>query len=297
MSHVASVARGFARRLLLRNPVATILGVGISAFNRRNALIALIYHDIPEAQRSAFRRQMEFLQEHYHIVNPGTFVAMLAGEQPTLGRHVLITFDDGFSCQADAAERVLEPMGIQGLFFLSTGFVGTEGETAHSFITNNLKRQLTNGDAVPNHLLPMSWEDVSRLDAAGHTIGAHTVNHWPLPSLTDQQLLSEEIAGSGDAITEHTGKPVEYFTYPFGTIDHIDRRSMAVIKDCYRACFSGVRGGNRPGRDRYAILREAVDLDDGIGAVRFLVEGGLAPPYQAKARRLLEIASDGHGSR
>lgn len=69
----------------------------------------------------------------------------------------------------------------------------------------------------------MSWEEVKKMSASrSAVIGAHTLNH---PSLAALNLMEqkEEVGQSKSILEEKIGKPVEHFSYPFGTkLDYTD---------------------------------------------------------------------------
>ncbi len=69
----------------------------------------------------------------------------------------------------------------------------------------------------------MTWEEVKKMSASGSTvIGAHTLNHPSLAVLSVKEQ-QEEIGESKRILEEKIGKPVEHFSYPFGTkLDYTD---------------------------------------------------------------------------
>jgi peptidoglycan/xylan/chitin deacetylase (PgdA/CDA1 family) len=94
-------------------------------------LIILIYHRVtnlsadPEmlaVSPANFRRQMEYLKQHFHIVRFDEDWAPL--EEPA----VVVTFDDGYVDNLYEALPVLEDLGVPATFFISTGRLGTGKE-------------------------------------------------------------------------------------------------------------------------------------------------------------------------
>jgi peptidoglycan/xylan/chitin deacetylase (PgdA/CDA1 family) len=108
---------------------------GVSAVLRRvpawRGVLVLAYHRIGDHRGSpydpnlfsatpeAFARQLDLLAEHAEIVPPSA-VAGLAGAR---GRHVAITFDDGYRDNHEHALPALEARGLPAAFFVPTGFV------------------------------------------------------------------------------------------------------------------------------------------------------------------------------
>ena len=76
----------------------------------------------------------------------------------------------------------------------------------------------------------MSWEDIQELGKDPlATIGAHTVNHFPLKQL-DDEALENEIMGSKKIIETQTGLAVEHFAYPFGKATEASFREFETVK-------------------------------------------------------------------
>lgn len=115
---------------------------------------------------------------------------------------------------------------------------GDEGRTTHRAMTINELRELASSDLV--------------------TIGAHTVSHTPLASLSsDQQQI--EIFESKHQLEELTGQNITVFSYPFGGKRDYTRES---IRLSHKAGFIRA-ASNFPGQvhswtDSYQIPRHVV---------------------------------------
>ncbi len=78
--------------------------------------------------------------------------------------------------------------------------------------------------------LALSWQEIKTISQDPLcTIGAHTVNHYPLSQLTTEQVISE-INESRELIELYTGKAVEHFAYPFGKIEQASLREFDAVK-------------------------------------------------------------------
>lgn len=129
--------------------------------------------------------------------------AVLAGAVPSLGNPspaastsnartiVSLTFDDGYANQYTNAGPILASHGMQGTFFVSTGFLGSSGY--------------------------MTWSQVSSLAAAGNEIGGHTLDHPDLTTLTGAQAR-QEICADRNALFQH-GLGATDFAYPDGAFN------------------------------------------------------------------------------
>jgi peptidoglycan/xylan/chitin deacetylase (PgdA/CDA1 family) len=97
-----------------------------------SGVLALNYHRIGEAARSAYDHglwsatvdgfdvQVGWLKSHFDIISPDDLPAVLAART---GRHVLITFDDGYRDNYTGAFPVLKRHGVPATFFVATGFI------------------------------------------------------------------------------------------------------------------------------------------------------------------------------
>lgn len=77
----------------------------------------------------------------------------------------------------------------------------------------------------------LTQEELRRLAASFWvTIGAHTVTHTPLSSLTPERQR-EEIVRSRHDLEEWLGRPVPVFSYPFGARCDYDRASVRICRE------------------------------------------------------------------
>jgi peptidoglycan/xylan/chitin deacetylase (PgdA/CDA1 family) len=116
--------------------------VGIqSVLNRlpqRNSLLVINYHRVGDADSTPydsgvfsatadeFKAQMEYVAENLRPVTLPEALLFLEREEERNGRcRVLITFDDGYIDNFQIAFPILRRLGMQGVFFLPTSFIGT----------------------------------------------------------------------------------------------------------------------------------------------------------------------------
>ena len=99
------------------------------------------------ATPAAFQRQMEYLQQHYHVVSLGQLAAWLRGECELPTRAALITFDDGYRDNFSNAYPLLRSLGLPATIFLCTGCIGAETPLKRSSLE---KKSLNVMFAAPN---------------------------------------------------------------------------------------------------------------------------------------------------
>lgn len=256
----------------------------------------LMYHHISESKQELFKRQIQFLTSQYNFLTPLQFQEFSEGKSSFSSVSLLITFDDGFKSNRVVAEKILDPLDIKGIFFVPTGFIGLQDtQKRNEFIVQQIYDGHANISKISSDMEPLTWEDLKYLLAQGHVIGSHGRNHRRLSSIHSQQDLHDEIIESGNILEEKLGIPITCFAYPFGDIDSISKQAFNVIKARYQYCFSGVRGTNSHSVDHYAVLRDAISVDEPLSYVRFIIEGGLDVIYRKKARKLSELTEESAG--
>lgn len=63
----------------------------------------------------------------------------------------------------------------------------------------------------------MDWADLLKLKNAGHYIGSHTVSHYMLGSMTDENEIRNELLLSGKVIERNLGYFPKSISYPIGS--------------------------------------------------------------------------------
>ncbi len=189
--------------------------------------------------------------------------------------------------------EVLWPIGLRRAIracrapSLEFGFAGSvpidisterEKEKAIRFLTGLVKRC---GDARANEILAeigeacnggtgeigtrimMNWDEVRKLHESGMTVGAHTVNHYNMPSL-DAGVLEREVRESKRILEEAIGAPVEHFAYPNGrTARHCNAPTAeAVARAGFRSAVTSVSGPASPRFSPYCLPRLGIVPSD-----------------------------------
>jgi peptidoglycan/xylan/chitin deacetylase (PgdA/CDA1 family) len=99
---------------------------------RWKGIVGLNYHRIGDGRRSifdrglwsateeGFDRQVRYLKRHFDVISPGDVASVLRVGR---GRHVLVTFDDGYADNYTAAFPILKTHRVPATFFVATGFI------------------------------------------------------------------------------------------------------------------------------------------------------------------------------
>ena len=244
-------------------------------------LRVLMYHDIPPGEANAFESQLRWLARRWNFISPETFTKILDGKSELQEDSLLLTFDDGFVSNRQVAEAVLDPLNIKAIFFVVPNFINLDiSDDWRRFVATNICPG-TKPEQHPSWRQNMTWDDLRSLSSNGHTIGAHTLSHPRLSCLSQKELINE-ILGSAAIIEKNIGERPVNFAYTFGDISSFSPEALSVARQSFKYIYSGIRGNNAISPTSWAILRDAISVDDKKSLVGAILEGG-ADWWYAKA--------------
>lgn len=212
--------------------IVPVIADAVTILSRQEVPV-LCYHQIrdykPSDSKTArdyivpvevFRNQMQLLADSgYHTILPGQLYEYLITGKALPVKPVLITFDDTRLDQFTAALPELNKYSFKAAFFIMTVALGKPGY--------------------------MSKEQVKELADAGNIIGSHTYDHKNVKTYTVDDWV-EQVQKPSRQLQTITGKPVEYFAFPFGLWN---KEAIAKLKDYdFKAVFqlSAKRDENDP---------------------------------------------------
>lgn len=243
-------------------------------------LRVLLYHDVAPAQFDDFARQLKWLARRWHFITPAEFETIVEGKKIPRWDSLLLTFDDGFASNLRVAQEILQPAGIQALFFVVTDFIEQpDASAARRFICKRLQAG-DNSGALPVHWTNMSWADLAALHKLGHTIGSHTASHERLTADVAPTVLQDEIVAGADRLQTKLGVPVRHFAFPFGNFASFSREAMEVAAKRFDYIYSGLRGNNLPHPQRYSLRRDSQTPGDSMPLLGAFLEGASDVRYQ-----------------
>lgn len=215
-----------------------------------------------------FRKQVKYIAKYYTPITLDEFVKWKLYNSPLPKNPVLFTFDDGHENLFQNALPILEEFGIKGVFFVKSNSWGkVEQNYCERFLSYTssyedgreqyqlfrsapYKKQLEMLEKRKNdrqhdtlnkekysHLTIEQCKELLRL---GHSIQSHSVNHYIMSSL-DEEDACKEIVVSKNSIESLLCNKVISFAYPFGDPKYdYGERDMKVVKSSgYQLAFSG----------------------------------------------------------
>ena len=122
----------------------------------------------------------------------------------------------------------------------------------------------------------MHWSELREILADGLvTIGSHTVSHKSLPSL-DESEMQKEIGESKKVLENNLGVPVDFFSYPWGTLRDFNSRCIkAVSQSNYSLACTSVNGVNSNHDKRFKLRRTKIEWGDDLSVFTKILQGAL----------------------
>lgn len=227
-----------------------------------NQLRVLLYHDIAPGDEANFSAQMRWLKQSWNFVSIKQFEEMISGRMPVRGRNLLLTFDDGFSSNRVIAEKILNPMGIQALFFVVSGLVALDDRLEARRLIASSVCPGTRAEDLPAHWSNMGWGDLEALLEQGHGVGSHTASHARLSEIECEAELEREIVSSAEDLEQRLHTPISHFSYTFGDLASFSQAGLAIARRRFRFIHSGLRGDNGHGVSPYSLRRDSAARQD-----------------------------------
>ena len=208
-----------------------------------------------------FARQMQYLHRRgYLVLSVGELMRRLDRNETLPDRTLALSVDDGFACAHDAALPILQTYGHGATVYVISGY-----------LDRMARFDLDLG--IPARPM-LARSQVQALHAAGIEIGAHTVNHVDLRTLS-ASALRNELERSRHDLQDLIGAPVDSFAYPRGLFDRTVQR--AVQEANYRSACSTLPGSVSVRTDRLALRRAQIGHDPHEAAFEAILRWGSAP--------------------
>jgi peptidoglycan/xylan/chitin deacetylase (PgdA/CDA1 family) len=204
-------------------------------------VVIFYYHGISNTAENwmtldlvSFHRQMDYLQRYFDILPLDAAVSELragARRRPA----AVLTFDDGYA----SALRELLPY-LKARQLPATFFVCAAPADGGYTLQHDLDRGF-------GHVPLMDASGWKQLADSGFEIGCHGWAHEDMATL-DEPRLRHAMIHAADTIAARIGRPVRYFSFPFGNRRNMSAQALSVAGERFDAVFSAYGGYNIPGQ-------------------------------------------------
>lgn len=196
-----------------------------------------------------FARQMRFLHAlGYQVLDLEGALAGLRGERPLAARSLVLTFDDAYDNFADQALPILARYGFTATVYAISAWLGQPIQW-HGQEPGRARPRLMDGGRL------------REIQAAGMTIGSHTVSHARLAEL-DPASQRQELVRSKADLEDLLGTPVRHLCYPFGSFNLNTVR--AAREAGYVSATTCLRGAAMAVDHPLVLPRKAISFGDSL---------------------------------
>lgn len=225
------------------------------AAQRRLPIMVLYYHRIADdgateytIPNRTFVEQMCWLRRNFELISMAE-VQRRVRSGVNVRPAVHVTFDDGYADNCQTAIPWLIKEQIPCTYFVT--------------LQNILEcRPFDHDLRCGVNLTPNSAAEIRAMAGAGIEIGAHTYSHRDLGPVTDPAVLHQELVVARQELCAAIGRPVRYFSFPFGLYANLSWQAFALAAQCgYEGVCSAYGGFNFPGDDAFHVQRIPVGDD------------------------------------
>lgn len=223
--------------------------VSILMYHQVGDFPAMRDHRANYCDRRRFAQQMGLLQAlGYRVLDLDQALAGLRGEVVLPVRSVVLTFDDGYDNFADQALPILARFGFKATVYAISGWLG---------------QPIQWYGQEPDRPRPrlMDAGRLREIQAAGMTVGSHTVSHARLAEVSPA-AQRRELHDSKAALEEVLGRPVTHLCYPFGSFDLEAVRTARAAG--YVSATTCLRGAATAADHPLVLPRKAISFGDSL---------------------------------
>jgi peptidoglycan/xylan/chitin deacetylase (PgdA/CDA1 family) len=222
---------------------------GMYARDFRSKMVVVAFHRVDDrlpgdgltCSGTNFAAFCRFFRRYFEVVPFSEQVAGVRARRD-MGGTLSITFDDGYLDNFEVAVPILRKLGLPATFFIATGFIGSK-------VVPEWDKHL------PVQPGWMNWDQLRTLAAQGFEFGCHTDTHIDMGSV-DEHTVRTELELSRQKLKKELGVSADLFAYPFGGMQHMNQRSLQVVRELGFSCCASCYGGSNPSLvDPYDIHR------------------------------------------
>jgi len=218
-------------------------------------ITVLLYHRVTDSVRDnlsvgieQFERQMSLLRQHCCVLSLDEVLACRTIPRSSKPL-VCVTFDDGYLDNYVNAVPSLLRHQVPAAFFVATGIVNSNRRFAHDIRRGN--------PPIPM----MQWEHLRRMQAAGFSIGSHTVSHIDCAS-EPADVVWDELCQSLSDLRRELAVQDCIFAYPYGGRQHMTADRLELVRRAgYAGCLSAYGGSNQGRVDPFNVVRRGINWE------------------------------------
>ena len=218
-------------RLLPRIQAGAVVDPAKLAAQRRMPIAVIYYHRIAHdaaidctIPNRTFIDQIEWLRRNFDLISMEEVQRRIrSGVNDRSAVH--ITFDDGYAANHHVAIPWLIKNGIPCTYFVTVQNILQQRPFDH-----DLRHGL--------NLAPNSLDEIRAMADGGIEFGAHTYSHPDLGKLTDPDKLQHELVAARDELSTAIGRPIRYFSFPFGMHENLSCRAFALARSAAMRGFA-----------------------------------------------------------
>ena len=217
----------------------------------------LMYHHVGEpveekdrpyfVSAKRFKKQIWYLQKAgYQSVDLSDLLEGLRNDGALPEKPIVITFDDGTESIYKNAFPILQDRNFKAIVFLAVNYINKSEMQDESFLK----------------YIPLTWGKIKEMQDHGISFYPHSLTHPHLTKIASEKAYFE-IHESKRILEEKLGKPMDFFSYPYGDINEEIRKM--VERAGYRGALDAWGGMNNKNTDIFRLKRIPVfERDDSL---------------------------------
>lgn len=268
-SKMGMLSRKWLRLILVSITYYTGLAFLAGLLGPKPKIRILMYHsinndssDVHSVTLAAFEDQMRSLATNHGVISLDQLNNHLDGKESVPDNSVVITFDDGLVNNYTTAYPILKKYNLPAAMFIVPSWIASQQEVEANQTSRNGRRY-------------MMWEQIQEIAQDGISIGAHTISHRSLPTLTPAEICYD-LSESKARLEQQIDQPIKFFAYPYGAFRDITKDIMRMVAECgYTCAVTSLSGTNNSNVNRYALRRTEIEVDDGMYVFNKAMAGAL----------------------
>ena len=188
----------------------------------KQRIAIIVYHsvdrtpDICTISPDAFRRQMDFIRDHFPIIRLDEIREALVDQGSTI--KVIITFDDALTDFYECAYPILDKYKIPSTVFVATGFIGGFNDWDAPFHKCRKKSVMNANELRELHKTKLV------------EFGSHGIDHLPMSRLEVDEMR-RQLAGSKSMLEDLLSTSITMFAYPYGRLRDISPLTTQILSN------------------------------------------------------------------